>query len=193
MQSADMYMEETRKDQQAHSLKTNPITFSCFLAVFFLCPVCLGRGKLISHGNFAYSSVEHFSRPYSQWCGKYIPWPCQRCKGQLSFLFLYSLFHLLRTALCPSIARLHCLLITFLRLVASLFLSFWLQESKPGLLISWPAVLFAHTCGFRLPGGGPDCVSASRQLTGGRTVLPEVGGRALKLLSVSLAGVDLLS
>lgn len=137
MQSADMYMEETRKDQQAHSLKTNPITFSCFLAVFFLCPVCLGRGKLISHGNLAYSSVEHFSRPYSQWCGKYIPWPCQRCKGQLSFLFLFSLFHLLRTALCPSIARLHCLLITFLRLVASL------PELSAAGVQAWPSYLVA--------------------------------------------------
>lgn len=41
-------------------------------------------------------------------------------------------------------------------------------------------------CSFTLvaspfQGGGPDCISASLQLTGGKTVLLMVGGRALKL------------
>lgn len=94
-----------------------------------------------------------FLAAYTQWSETFVLWPCQSWKGQISFIFLiFSLFHLLQTALCLSITRLHCFLIRFLWPFASLFLCFWLQESRTGLLISWPAVLLAPTCSFSLPG-----------------------------------------
>lgn len=94
-----------------------------------------------------------FLAAYSQWSEKLIPWPCQSWKGQISFIFLLTpLFHLLQAALCLSITRLHCFLMRCLWPFASLFLCFWLQESETGLLISWPAVLFLHTCSLSLPG-----------------------------------------
>lgn len=73
-------------------------------------------------------------------------------RANIFYFLIFSLFHLLQTALCLSITRLHCSLISFLWPFASLFLCFWPQESRTGLLISWPAVLLVHTCSFSLPG-----------------------------------------
>lgn len=73
-------------------------------------------------------------------------------RANIFYFLIFSLFHLLQTALCLSITRLHCSLISFLWPFASLFLCSWPQESRTGLLISWPAVLLVHTCSFSLPG-----------------------------------------
>lgn len=178
--SADVCIEETRNDPRV----------LCLQACLYL----HGEGKANFFTAILLTAVLIiFLAAYSQWSEKFIPWPCQSWKGQISFIFLLTpLFHLLQAALCLSITRLHCFLMRCLWPFASFFLCFWLQESETGLLILWPAVLFLHTCSLSLPGcrtGSHFCFSAADRK--GEAAL--AGGRqSFKALRASLAGVNRL-
>lgn len=107
--SADVCIEETRNDPRV----------LCLQACLYL----HGEGKANFFTAILLTAVLIiFLAAYSQWSEKFIPWPCQSWKGQISFIFLLTpLFHLLQAALCLSITRLHCFLMRCLWPFASPF------------------------------------------------------------------------